>query len=87
MHLHDGAVQRHRLDADAHHLGSLKLLEYTVQHAAFGPTVHARIDGVPVAEALGQAAPFAAVLGDIQDGVQHTQIRQTDILLASHVLR
>lgn len=31
-------------------------------------------DGVPVAELLGQTAPFAPVLGDRQDGVQHLPI-------------
>ncbi len=79
MHLHDGAVQRHGLDLDAHDLGPLQLLEHPVEHAALGPTVHARIDGVPVAETLGKAAPLAAVLGNVQDGVQHAQIGQADV--------
>jgi hypothetical protein len=29
---------------------------------------------VPVAEPLGQTAPFATLLGDVHDGVEHVQI-------------
>jgi hypothetical protein len=79
MHLDDRAVQRDGFDLDAHDLGPLQLLEHPIEHAALGPAVHARVDGVPVAEPLGQAAPLAAVLGHVQDGVQHLQVRQTDV--------
>jgi hypothetical protein len=34
---------------------------------------------MPVAEAFGQAAPCAALLGDIQNRVQNREIRQADI--------
>jgi hypothetical protein len=74
MHLHDSAVQRHGLDLDAHDLRLLQLLEHSIEHATLGPAIHARVDGVPVAKALGQAAPLAAMLGNIQDRVQHAQI-------------
>ena len=57
----------------------LQLRENPIQHAAFGPAVHAGVDRVPVAEALGQAAPFAALLGHVQDRVQHSQIGQTHV--------
>jgi hypothetical protein len=73
MNLDDGGVQRHGLDADAHHLRLLQLLEHPIEHAQLGPAVHARVDGVPVAEALGQAAPLAAVLGNVQDGIEHVE--------------
>jgi hypothetical protein len=79
MNLHDGAVQRHRLDLDTHDLGLLKLGKHAIQHAALGPSVHARVDGMPVAEALGQAAPFASVLCNVKDRIQHAQIRETYI--------
>jgi hypothetical protein len=62
-----------------HDLGLLQLLEHPVEHAALGPAVHARVDGVPVAKALGQAAPLATEFGNVQDGVQHTQIGQADV--------
>ena len=83
MHLHDGAVQRHGLDLDPHDLRLLQLLEHSIEHAALGPAIHACIDGVPIAEALGQAAPLAAVLCDIQDRVQHAQIGQADVATLS----
>jgi hypothetical protein len=74
-----GGVQRHGLDLDAHHLRLLQLLEQPVQNTRLGPAVHARLDGVPIAEALGQTTPLAAVLCDVQDGVEHLQIRQADV--------
>src|SRR4030095_12016381 len=79
MNLDDGAVERDRLDPDSHDLRLLQALEYPVEHAALGPAVHARVDGVPVAEPLGQATPLAAILGDVQDGVQDSQMGQTDV--------
>lgn len=79
MHFHDGRVHRNRLDANADQLLTLQLFEDRVEHAVLRPTVHAGVDGVPVAKALGQAAPLAALLGDIEDGVQNRQVRQTDV--------
>ena len=74
MHLHDGAVQGHRFDLDPDDLSMLQLFEYPIQYAALRPAIHAGVDGVPIAESFGQAAPFAAMLGYIQDRVQHPQI-------------
>lgn len=79
MHLDAGGVQRHGFDLDAHHLGLLKFLEHAVQHASLGPAVHACVDGVPVAEALGQSTPFAAVLGHEEDCIQDLQVAQADV--------
>ena len=79
MDLDAGGVQRHSFDLDAYDLGLLQLLEYSVEHAGLGPAVHPRIDGVPVAKSLGQAAPLAAVFGHEEDGVQDLQVAQADI--------
>ena len=79
MHLDAGAVQRHRLDADAHNLVLLQLLEDPVEDTCLGPAVHAGVDGAPIAEAGWQPAPLAAVLAHIKDRVEHVQIRETDI--------
>jgi hypothetical protein len=76
MHLDAGGVQRHGFELDLHDLRALQLLEDPLEHAQLGPAAHARVDGVPVAESLGQAAPFAAVLGHVTDGVEHLQIGQ-----------
>lgn len=38
---------------------------------------------MPAAESLGQSAPFAAVLGDVKDCIQHLQVRQADIAALS----
>jgi hypothetical protein len=79
MHLHDGAVQRHGLDLDAHDLGALQLLEHPVEHAVLGPAVHTGVDRVPVAEPLGQAPPLAAMLGHVEDRVENLEIGQADV--------
>ena len=79
MNLHHGAVQRYRLDPDAHDPGLLQLPEHPVEHTALAPAIHARIDRMPIAEPLGQAAPLAALLGHIQDGIQNTEVGQTHV--------
>ena len=47
--------------------------------AVLGPAVHAGVNGVPVSEAFGQAAPLAALLGNIQNGVENREVRQAHI--------
>jgi len=79
MHLDAGGVQPDRFDFDAHDLGGLQLGEHPIQHTGLSPTVHACVHRMPVAKALGQTAPFAAVLCDVKDGVDHLQIGHADI--------
>src|ERR1039458_9602437 len=74
MDFDGGRIQTHGLDANAHHLLALQLLEDPIQHAVLGPAVDAGVDGVPRSEAFGQAAPLAAVLGHIEQGVQQLQV-------------
>lgn len=78
MNLDDGTV-RHCLDANAHELRALQLLEHAVKHTALAPAVHAGVERMPVAKALGQAAPLAAMLGHVQDGVEYGEVAQADI--------
>ncbi len=77
MHLDAGAIQGHRLDLDPDNLGLLQLGEHPIQHTRPRPAAHAGVDGVPIAKALRQAAPLAAMLSDIEDRVQHVQVGQT----------
>jgi len=79
MDLDRGAVQRHGLDLDTDNLSMLQTLEHPIQYASPRPSAHAGIDRVPSAKALGQAAPLAALLGDVQDGVKNLQVREADI--------
>ena len=79
MHLDGSAVHRNRLQLDAHHLFLLEVFEYPVQYAALGPAVHAGVDGMPVAKPGRQPPPFATMLGDVQDCVEHSQVRKADI--------
>jgi hypothetical protein len=76
MHLDCGTVQPDGFDLDADDLSMLQLRKYPIQHSVLRPAVHPGVDGVPVAEPLGQATPFAALLGNIQERVQHPQIGQ-----------
>lgn len=79
MNLDDGTIQGHGFDRDADDLRLLQLGKDAIEHPTLCPPVHARIDGVPVAELLGETAPFASLLGNIQDGVEHLQIVECDI--------
>ena len=74
MDLDDGTVQGAGFDLHADDMSMLQLGKDAIQHPALRPPIHARINGVPVAEPLGQRAPFAPLLGDVQDGVQNVQI-------------
>src|ERR1019366_5979397 len=74
MDFNRGGVQAHGLDADAHDLLALRLLEDLIQYPVLGPVVHAGVDGMPFSEAFGQSAPLAAVLGHIEQGVQQLQV-------------
>ncbi len=79
MHLDRGAVQGNGIDLDPDDLSMLQPLKYTIKHAGFRPATPAGIDGVPTPEAFGQAAPFAALLGNVQDGIQYLKVRKVDI--------
>ena len=70
MDLDEGTVQGHGFDLHADDLSLLQLCKDAIQHPALRPTIHASINGVPVAEPLGQTAPFAPLLGDVQDAWQ-----------------
>ncbi len=74
MDFDGGGIQAHGFDADAHDLLALQLLEDLIQYAALGPAIHAGVDGMPISEAFGQSTPLAAVLGDIEQGVQQLQV-------------
>lgn len=57
----------------------LQTLEHLIQHAAPSPSAHASIDRMPSAKTLGQAAPLAALLRNIQDCVKNLQIQEANI--------
>ena len=79
MDLDDGAVQRHRSSLMRNQLGALQVFEDPVEHPVLGPTIHAGVDRVPVPKALRQPSPLAPLLGDVQNRVQHLQVRHADI--------
>jgi len=79
MHLDDRAVEADRFNADPHELLMLQLLERPIQHAGLRPAVDAGVDRVPVAEALGQRPPLAAVFRDVQDRVDDREVAERDV--------
>lgn len=79
MHLDAGGIERNGFNLDPHDLRLLQLGKHPVQDAGLGPTVHSRVNGVPVAKSLGKASPFAAVLGHVKNGVEHLQVGHADI--------
>jgi len=70
MHLDDGAVHGNGLDLDADDLFLLQFREEPIQHAGFGPAIHASVDGMPVAEPFRQTSPLAPMLGNKQNRVE-----------------
>jgi len=74
VHLHKGAVQRDSLDPHADDPRFLKGRENPYQYPLAGPTAQTGVHGVPGPEMLGQTAPFAAILGYIQHGVEHLEV-------------
>ncbi len=79
MPLDAGAVQAHGLPPDPDHPLPLPMREHAVQNPVLRPPVPARVDGGPVAEGLRQAAPLAAVLGHVENGVEYRQGREADL--------
>jgi len=79
MDFDDGTIQGHGFDLHAENPSMLQLCKYAIQHPALRPAIHARVDGMPVAEPLGQRTPFAALLSDVQDGIAHLQIVERDV--------
>ena len=57
----------------------LQYFEQTIQYTSRRPAIHARVNGVSVAEALGKSAPFAVVLGDVQDRVDALKVAERDV--------
>ncbi len=79
MHLDTGAIQRDGFDFDTDDLLLLQLLESAIKYTTFCPAIHAGIDSVPVAKAFGQTAPLAAMLCNIENGVENLQVGKADI--------
>ena len=79
MHFDDRAVQGNRLQFDCDDLLLLQTGEDPVKHPCFAPTVHAGVDGVPVAQAFGQTAPLTAMFGHVQDGVDDLQVAEAHV--------
>src|ERR1035441_4928375 len=79
MHFHRGRVQREGFDLDAHDLLQLQLLENSVQNAILGPAIHARVNRVPVAKPARKTAPFASLLGHIQNCIEYLKVRQPHV--------
>ena len=79
MNLDDRAVQTDVIEADGHNLFGLQPGKDSVQNSRLAPAVHARVDRMPIAKMLRQAAPFAAMLNHIQQRVEPLQIGHADV--------
>jgi hypothetical protein len=74
MDLDRGRVEREGLKPDTHDLLGLKLLEDAIQNAALGSAIHTCINVMPIAEFRRKTAPFAAMLGKIQNGIGYGKV-------------
>lgn len=57
----------------------LQPLEQAIQHAGLHPTIHAGVNRVPVAKALGQGPPLTAAFRDVQDRVDDIEVPEDDV--------
>ena len=87
MYLHDGRVHLDGLNLDVDDLFFLQTLEYLVQNAVLRPTVHARINGVPRAESLGQSAPLASLFSNVEQSIEKLQVRYLHVAPLTRQLR
>ena len=79
MHLDDRAVEGNGFDLDLDDVPSLQGLEDLIQDAALGPAHHAGVDRVPGSKMIGEAPPFAALFGDIQNGIENLKVGESHI--------
>ena len=79
MNFNGGTVERDGFDLDRDQAFTLKPLKDSIKHSVLAPPAHARVNGVPVAKLLRQAAPLATVFGNIQDGIKDLKVIQGNI--------
>jgi hypothetical protein len=72
-------VQAHVFDVNGQDLFLLQPGKNPIQDAGFAPAIHPRIDRMPIAKILRQAAPFAAILNYVQQRVKQLQIGDADV--------
>jgi hypothetical protein len=77
VHLDDRGVEGNGFDLDLDDLPSLHGLENLTQNAAFGPAHHEGVERVPGSEMLREAPPFAALFGDIQNGIEDLKVGES----------
>jgi hypothetical protein len=66
-------------DVNSQDLLLLQSGEYPIQNPSLAPAIHPRVDAMPVAKMLWQAAPFTAMLNNTQQRVEQLQIGCFDV--------
>ena len=79
MHFGDRAVEGDGFDLDLNDVPSLYGLEDLIQDAALGPAHHTGVDRVPGSKMFREAPPFAALFGDIQNGIENLKVGESHI--------
>jgi len=79
MHFDRRAVQAKTINRHADHVVFLKRIEQPVKNARVGPTTHPGVNRMPLSETWRQRPPFAAILGDKEDGIDCGQVRNPHI--------
>lgn len=74
MHFDRDAVEPEAINGHADHVVFLKRIKQPVQNACICPTAHPGVNVVLLTKAWRQGTPFAAVLGNTEDGVDHRQV-------------
>lgn len=77
MHLDRCAIQGNRVDFDP---DDLSMLQHTIKHpASTSDSSGYRISVCRMLKAFWKTAPFAALLGNVKDGVQDLEVCEADI--------
>ena len=79
MHLDAGAVEAEAVEVLVRQLLVPQRGEQPRKHARLGPAAQPHVDRVPLAVALRKGAPLAAVLKDMQQGVDDDDVRNPHV--------
>ena len=79
MHLGAGAVEAEAVEVLVRQLLLPQRRKQPRQHARLGPAAQPHAGRVPLAAALGKGAPLAAVLKNVQQGVDDDDVRNQHV--------
>ena len=77
--LHAGTGQRPCLQLDSDERFLLEVCEHPTEDPGLRPVIHLSVDGMPPPEPSRDSPPLAPLLGNLQDDIEHGQIRDAHL--------